>query len=312
MKGKEKRMINIYSCGGTGVNIGKKLIDDLDLNVYFIDSSISNMKEVKENIFIVENMDGAGKHRATTYHKAKEDVLNALIKFKPSDTLNIVISSLSGGTGSVVAPLIVKKLTEDGKNVVVIGIDSQTSIIELENSVKTLKSYKGVSDTTKKPVILYYIENTKRNEADKKAVSLINLFSVITDKSSTEEFDVADLTNFLHFNEVTEVNPSLGILEINENEEYIPEKGTHVVSSILVTKSPDNTIKEPIPDYLSTCLVVDKDFTLDNFRLDVVLGKSISIISKLEEKLSNLIDQRKVNKFKDIDVETNTEEGICI
>lgn len=87
----------VYGCGGSGVNIVKS-ITDLDVVVNFIDSSESNMKGMNsKNVFLIEGLDGAGKHRATAHDKFKHLAEDVLIRMKPSETLNIVISSLSGG-----------------------------------------------------------------------------------------------------------------------------------------------------------------------------------------------------------------------
>ena len=90
--------LNLYLCGGAGTNIGKKITDNIDLNLTFIDSSLSNLKDVDPGLcYIIDDMDGAGKHRATTYDKFKTVADEVLIRFKPSDELNVVVSSLSGG-----------------------------------------------------------------------------------------------------------------------------------------------------------------------------------------------------------------------
>ena len=197
--------LNIYCCGGTGVNIGKR-INDLDFSVYFIDSSRSNIKDLNSDyVFLVEDMDGAGKNRKITYEKFKEFAETILIKFKPSKALNIVISSLSGGTGSVISPLITKKLIENGHSTIVIGIDSTNSAIEIENSVKTLKSYKSISNATGKPIALYYVENNVREEADKEVLDFINVIgNILLNTQITEEFDLTDLHNFINYDNVTE------------------------------------------------------------------------------------------------------------
>ena len=87
----------VWACGGAGTNVAKQ-ISDLDITVNFIDASASNMKGVNSsNIFLIEGLDGAGKRRATAHDKFKNLAEDVLIKMKASDSLNVVISSLSGG-----------------------------------------------------------------------------------------------------------------------------------------------------------------------------------------------------------------------
>ncbi len=90
-------MLRIYAAGGAAGNLSKK-VTDLDVDVCFIDTSNSNLKDISgEHKFLVEGFDGAGKDRSISYEAFKPHVDDILIRFKPSDRLNIVISSLSGG-----------------------------------------------------------------------------------------------------------------------------------------------------------------------------------------------------------------------
>lgn len=90
-------MLKIYSAGGAGTNVAKQ-VNDLDVEVCYIDTSMSNLKGIDSNeVFILEGMDGAGKNRALTYEGFKDVANEVLIRFKPSEQLNVVISSLSGG-----------------------------------------------------------------------------------------------------------------------------------------------------------------------------------------------------------------------
>lgn len=303
--------ITCYAAGGTGINIIKR-INNLDMNVANIDSSASNLKSIKSsNVFLIEDMDGAGKHRHTTYENFKDVSEDVLIKFKPSDTLNIVISSLSGGSGSVIAPMLVRHLLDANKNVVVIGIDSKHSVIELNNTIKTLKTYKSISDITKKSISLCYIENTSREEADNKAIWVINLIAALTSKESTEEFDTSDLSNFINFDKVTENSPNVTMVNFTDNIPIVPEKNTNIVSSILMTSDVNVGIHPVIPEYLSTCVVKDASATKVNIRIDNVLGKLSLTIDELEKQIKEFQDNKKVNKYKDLSVEGN-ESGLVL
>lgn len=302
----------IYSCGGAGTNIAKQ-INDLDCEINYIDTSSSNLKGVKsDNIFVLENIDGAGKDRSKTYDHFKHVAEDVLIKFKPSTSLNIVISSLSGGSGSIIAPMITKELIQKGLNTIVIGVDSKYSVKEIDNTIKTLKTYKSISDSTKKSISLFYIENSNRKESDLKAIWFITLLSLLVNKAHTSEFDTTDLTNYINFEKVTENSPSVTILEVNSNETIIPEKNTTVVSSILITTNQHSTIKPVVPEYLSTCVVTDPQYKNEDIRLDNILGKLSIIVDGFEAEIKNLQDTKKINKFKEVNIENANTDGLVI
>lgn len=304
--------INIYACGGNGVNIGK-LIKDMDVNIVYVDTSLSNLKSVNSpNIFLVETMDGAGKNRAIAYDGFKDVSEDVLLKFKPSEQLNIVISSLSGGSGSVLAPLVTKELLSRGHSVIVIGVESRHSVIELKNTVKTLKSFKSISDNAKKPVSLYYVENNNRTDADRQAIHFINLLSLLTDKKVTEEFDNSDLKSFLYFDKVTDNDPTTAILEVGHNDKSLVDKGTSIVGTILVTKDKASAIQGTTPEYLATCVVSDSGYTNEDIRLNSVLGKLSLIIDTLEKDIQQHQDDKKVNKIKDVEVTDSNCDGMVL
>lgn len=304
--------ISIYACGGTGVNVAK-MIRDMDVTINYIDTSVSNLKTVDpEHIFLVEAMDGAGKNRSIAYENFKDVSEDVLLKHKPSAQLNIVISSLAGGSGSVLGPLVTKELLNRGHNTLVIGIDSKQSVIELSNTLKTLKTYKSISDNTGKPVSLFYVDNTSRAEADHKALQFINLLSLLTDKSVTEEFDNSDLRSFLYFDKVTDNAPTLSVLEVAANDKAVALKGTSVVGTILVTKDKTAGIQGTTPEYLATCVVSDKGYENADIRLNSVLGKLSLILESLEKDIQTQQDFKKVNKIRDVEVIGANSDGVFL
>lgn len=305
-------MISVFACGGCGTNVAKQ-ITDLDIEVNYIDTSNSNLKGVKsDNIFVLENIDGAGKDRSKTYEHFKDIAGDVVIKFKPSPALNVVVSSLSGGSGSIIAPLVAKELIRQGHNTIVIAIDSKHSVKELDNTIKAFKTYKSISDGIRKAISIFYIENTNRKESDNKAVWFINLLSLLVNKQHTEEFDTTDLTNFINFDRVTENEPTVSILELNQNETINPEKNTTVVSTILLTNDKHATIKPVIPEYLSTCVVTDPQYKNDDIRVDNILGKLSIIVAGLESEIKELQDNKKINKFKDLDVHGSNSDNVVL
>ncbi|MEM5878683.1 MAG: hypothetical protein QXF12_07455 [Candidatus Aenigmatarchaeota archaeon] len=293
---REGGKVKVYAAGGCGTNIGYLIFNSLEKrpDVYFIDTSdanIRNKKEIsRESLYIVEGMDGAGKYRKDALEGFKDLPEEVLIKFKPSDTLNVVVSSLSGGSGSVIAPLITKELLKRDHNVIVIGIGSKSSDIEVRNTINTLKSYKLISEQLNKPVVMFYLENNKdRVESDSMALWLVKLFNTITDKSLVEEFDKSDLTNFINYNRVTDYPPTVAFLDaVNKNNEY----GTKV-SSLLITGN-----KGVVPDmetpYLATCHANLPDMT------DILLEVRINLLNIIVDRLNSKVKENKdkVNAFR--------------
>lgn len=306
---KPNNTINLYCVGGAGVNIGRQ-IKDLDIATIYIDTSVSNLRDLSkdEAVFVLENMDGAGKHRTPgTFQKFADEIPKILLQHKPSDALNIVIAGLAGGSGSTGGPALASELLKMGKNVIVIGIDSTSSLIETENSMKTIQSYRGLVSATGRPLSMFYIHNTTRRDADFQAIEFINLMSIIIDKSKTDEFDIADLTSFLSFDRVTPNGPTMAMIEFSDNSEFMAEKGTSVVGTIFVTKDRNAVLTPAIPEYLATCVVTDQSFQEDQMRINSILGKSLIVVEHLQHLITSARENKQIYGAKDMQVASNND-----
>lgn len=305
-------MLSIYACGGTGLNIAKNLTD-AGMNVFCIDGSDSNTNGLsKDKLFVIPDSNGGGKNRAVIYEKFRDLVDEVLIRFKPSTSMNIVLSSLAGGSGSAIGPILAKQLIEEGKNVIILGIDSTSSVIEINNSIKTLKTYKAISNQLKKSVSIYHVKGDVRREADEQAINFINLISLMVDKSSIDELDVRDLENFLQFQNVTDNRPDVAILAVNHKDGVEFRKGINLVGTVLVSTDRNDTITDFIPEYIANCVVTDKKYKNGPMRLDSMLGELGYLINDYEATLQELSDQKKINRVKELDVESNTDDGFMV
>lgn len=235
----------IYACGGAGINIAsmsehhrKNEAESgfAKLEQVYIDTSRSNLRNKQASqdfTYLIEGLDGSGYVRAQN-HEPIQDAINPILhKFKPG-YLNIVISSLSGGSGSVIAPELVSELLARDENVIVIGIGSSESAIETENTLKSLKSYARIAEQRDNPVVMEFIDNAVcgRKEADEIAYAtfakLSSLFS-----GQHHELDSADLRNWLRFQRVTRYQPTVASLRCFADPQETKDQLTKVGGSII-------------------------------------------------------------------------------
>ncbi len=213
--------VMIYCAGGAGINAGtfftgfrdgKQQNGFAEMQVTFIDTSRSNITEeiIEEEIYLIDGLDGSGKIRAENHRQISESIHDVLLKHPPGD-LNIVISSASGGSGSVIAPSLVSELLKRDKNVVASIITSTDSRIEIENSIKTLKSYEAIATLRERPVVILPYQNNKettRWDVNKLVVQDIIYLSALFSRQN-KELDSADLRNWLNYTRVTSAKPKL-------------------------------------------------------------------------------------------------------
>lgn len=254
-----ENVINVYCAGGCGINIGSKKFEaDRDkinpgfakMQTYYIDTSDSNISQnnfKNDNVYLVDISNdptgpkgGSGKKRDSNHKAISERINDILLNFKPSSTLNVIIHSASGGSGSVIGPLLVSELLARKQPVIVFMIGSHASKIETQNSIRTLESYENIASIKESPVVAMYLENSiehNRTETDNK-VHLGLLITSLIFSGCIKELDDSDLRNFLNYTKVTSFKPRLAYLRPIEGAIKLNKEET-IISAVSVT---DNTV----------------------------------------------------------------------
>ena len=255
-----RHTVNIYAAGGGATNIVSEL-EPLRQSVSpgfaamvpcYIDTSRSNLTSKKipaDAVYLFEDVDGSGKVRSTNYEIIAKNVPGILQKFKPAK-FNIVLHTASGGSGAVIGSVLVSELKARGEHVVVIVVGSTDTRIEIENTLKTLKSYESISALRKSPVVMHYVENTKEhsrfdvNRQVKYAVSLLlGLFS-----GQNEELDTADLKNWLEY--LTFTGGSAQLSSLNFVVDQLDQDKVGAATSVATLAMPDMVTRmTPTPAY---------------------------------------------------------------
>lgn len=303
--------LNIYGCGGTGINIvssfskfhGKKDHGFAEINTYFIDTSESNKpKDCDESLFykLTESngkvIDGSGKLRKTNAESIVQSSKDMLLRFKP-ESINLIVHSSGGGSGSVIGPVLTEEMLKRGQLVIVLIAGSSNSRIEVDNTIKTLMSYELVSKNTGKPVPCTYRENGKSHHNVKVDEDIRTMVAIISAMFSGENhrLDSADLNNFLNYNRITGYQPKLTLLDFY-SKTLNPPQGLTVMSLVsLSTKNIDYSIDIPV-EYMAEGILPDS--LKDAFNIELPLhicminGYFNGVINNLIQKL-NTFDEAK-------------------
>lgn len=314
--------IKVYGAGGTGINITKLLDQDV-VDVVYVDSSTSNItdQDNMDQVYLIEGMDGAGKNRAKTYENFNGSVEPVLITHKPSEDLNVVIGSLSGGTGSIIAPMLVKELISQGKSVIVVAVATTASGVETRNCIGTLHTYNNIVRQTQKPVAMFYAGQGRREGylvtsslVDAEVVKFVETLSVITDKKRTTGADSEDIHNFINYTNVSKTDPMITIVSHVENtDENTPAgKDSFVVSSILMSNDPETELIGIRPEYLAQVVVTDKDWGSKSERIDAVAGQIPHIIGGLEEMEQENQNTLRTNRINKVEAKDAIDDGFVV
>lgn len=292
--------VRIYACGGAACNLGSEFIqlnqspNVAEVKTCFIDTSLSNLRDVpvkEENIFLLEDTDGSGKLRRSNSDKITESVKSIIHKFSP-ESLNIVLFSLSGGSGSVFSPLIIKELLQRGETVVSIVIGSEESKISIENTINTLKSLDTISRKhVNKPIVVSYWYNSKENSRkanDTGILQTITSLLVLTAKDN-RELDTADISNFFNFDKVSSVKEGLSLLYItSKEEEAMKVEFPIAVASLFSNEEKSATALTPeysCAGYPASNILKDTDlhFIIAQNELKSIYGKLTKRLSEFNE-----------------------------
>lgn len=250
--------VRIYGAGGLGNNIAKRYLGQKDVAgfatplVSFIDTSRSNLDSSipNEAIFVLEGTDGSGKVRREN-HQAIADSIKQILLAQPPEDFNIVVFSASGGSGSVIGPLIVRELLERGKAVVVVSAGSAESTITAQNSLNTLKSLSAISNGVKVPVVAFYRhsgEGTTRSVIDGQLHFAITCLRYLASRQNAE-LDTMDVLHWLRFNKSTSVEPQLALLDIYSDAEKVLEILDPIAIASLYADRDQPQLQKPVPEY---------------------------------------------------------------
>lgn len=224
-----KARIVVYLCGGAGLNTSKAIQTALksydttcvgEIQLVMIDTADSNLPEgvKKEDVYIIKTANGrqgSGKIRIENSDPIVKESLGVLQKYAPGD-LSIVVSSLGGGSGSVIAPVLMSHLLSQNKLAVAVGITCNDTLTEVTNTIRTLESYEGISSVNEKPVPLSLHINTNSSEFEKVNTSVASMIMMLATLASGQNqgLDSSDLYNWINYHRVSDAPAKLVTLDV--------------------------------------------------------------------------------------------------
>lgn len=305
---KQTNTINLYGMGGVGFNAGSQLENFREgipgaakLSIAYGDTSDSDMHDEidPENCFFLPGTKGSGKFQGQHLEAIDAHAKSILQRFKPSPTLNIFLSSGSGGSGAPMVSTLASELLESGHNVIVIVVGTTADKREITNTRNHIRSLANIAEDTGKPVPVVYFQNSTATPAakvDEAIISLVGSLCVLF-SGQNHGLDPQDLYNFLHFNEnkTTTYGPRLAQLGMFCNEEKIGQIG-NVISVATLTKQGTGHEIAQTPEYQVVGRISPNanKIIIDRAPIHFVLstGSFGDILKQLEDRLNELKEAR--------------------
>jgi len=255
----------LVGCGGAGVSIVNNLQGPLKelgdgfskISAEYIDSSLSNIKDVdhdEDNFHLIrsncltKDILGSGglrrENAADIVESIKEFVDKKQLTKPTLSTYYIVISSASGGTGSVAAPLLVKNLLDRGLPTAVVLVGDSSNGQWTKNTLDTLATYNSISKGCKKPLSIIYNDNMKSvgnttdersNFTDKEIFKNLSALSLFLSGENTS-IDQKDMVRFFDPTEIDfDVKPGLYGTGVFVKDVNLPDHITPIGARTITT-----------------------------------------------------------------------------
>lgn len=240
----------IYGCGGGGINLAKRYdnvpfaLGIADVKTAYIDTSASNLEGISDvsTVYTIEGCDGSGKKRDENAEVIVKS-MPRILKDLPPGQFNIVVFTASGGSGSVIGPVLVAELIARGLPVVCIVLGSEESAITAYNTFYTLKGLDNTARTTGTPVVMAYFNKTadiKRSAVDKEAHYVISALTYLVSRQN-KELDTRDVIHLFNYSDVkaVTVTPQLTLLKVYDDREKVDLESPEAFSLGCLLKSED-------------------------------------------------------------------------
>lgn len=290
----------IYGCGGAGLNIvsqlasGSKISLDNKTNIQYsyIDTSKSNIKNgiSEDDIYLLEDMDGSGKIREENHKEIGNVIKDILVKHKPED-FNAVVFSLSGGSGSVIGPLLISEMLSRGISVLAVCVGTDESVLTANNTLKSLKSLDAIAKKNNKALIMIYQHNDRgvpRGNIDNKIIGYLGGLAYLF-SGNNEELDSQDLINWIDFTRTTSLGPQVGVLEVYSNSADVESKHPNPVSVASLYSDKDVIGVNVVPEYHCAGYTQLDHLSVDQLQF-VIDVKDVPVIAK---RINETLNQQK-------------------
>lgn len=285
----------IYGCGGCGINNLKLYMSTGHFKGKFdvVGLDTSGANPVDENLFPVikvPGLEGSGGKQSEHWQEYDAFVQRVLATHEPGD-VNIIINSLSGGSGGGIANKIHLELLKREIPVVSVVVGDMSSYLESINVVNSLLRLNKHTTETDLPVVFAYFSNSDagatQTEVNKQITKFIDIFSVVFSADNTR-IDYADIKNFFMFNQVinsVKISPVMTELRLLD-QDGIASYEKNAVACLSIYSS-EELIKQELDRVIYRKAGLNDQLTQANYlSLHAVLdhGDSMATIKEMLEK----------------------------
>lgn len=253
-----KAKLRIIGAGGCGANLLQRFIDIPNADGYpltekvIIDTSDSDVNpNAGIPIYRIPGVNGMGQDRGALVQIAGDKIDAILQEFKPG-TLNVLVGSLAGGSGSALNFLLMREMLARGLPVVFFAVASSASGKEITNTINSLESLAKLTRSGR-PVPIAYYENTNedddrdgtgiRTDVDEWLANDLRALALVFSEEH-HKLDRKDMENFFNYSKVTPIKPQMVELKLAIGDADLSSVKDHTIATFSLLKAEN----EPVPE----------------------------------------------------------------
>ena len=320
----------LVGCGGAGINVVadvapqlKELKEYSNIETRFIDttektiqSHVSHIDEfyrITSDRLTEAELDGAAGERKNQQLAADIDI--AAKKFLDQELVNskgtyfVLVSSASGGSGSIIAPLLLRAMQAKGFSAIVVTIGDSSNLLSLNNTINTLTSLQAVSRANKTAQSIIYYNNTvngvttPRTEKDinNKIFKMLSIISVFV-SGVVKDLDHQDMINFFTPTNYKTFKTAPGIYNLGVAKGELDDKNTLLARTILKEGEENLVVKTPLQHNKVGIIPAELSDIFDGYPVFLLFRKGVigQEIGYLKEEYENLEKLKNV-KYEEFD-----------
>lgn len=320
--------LRIYACGGTGANIAQRIIKIPtvegfpEVSTVVCDTSDSNIyKNSGIEHYLIEGMSGGGKSKRNAVEPCRRAVPEIINRYEPEE-YNIIVGGASGASAATLMPLIYNQIMAAGKNAIVLIVGSVASKKETENALSTMVGFLNLAtkNNYNTPIIYRYYQNNEGvtediensisvpvgslSEMDREVQVDISAIAFLVSECHSG-LDREDIKNLFHYNNVTDVAPTLTEMVISSKADAYDLYNKVIATASLVQT---NDTDKPQVNQLYRTYGVYRDAVLntgnhpDDIHYGLTNHNTKPILTFLKDKLASfeVIEEDDLSEF-DID-----------
>ena len=311
--------VTLIGCGGCGINISRPFHSHKNVNIRLFDTSDANERS-GEHVIILGDGHGSGGDRSQNARIIERSIPQLTEVERPLTDVVIIMSSLSGGSGSLISPVLARDYAQRNVRVICVGVADTGYMVAAKNTANTLKTFHAITKNNDIRIPMILVSNdhaSTQGQVNEMVTSMVaHLLDVLT--VPVEEVDRNDRLNWIDSSKITGADVGIKMMSFT-SEKFkanpkivLGSESADMVDSLLILQSShDEVIRDPsVPPARLKKVGI---YTQPHHRIVARVSSDISDINSIIDLVERQEHAAKSSKTSHIDrLATNTDDDLIL